>query len=259
MIIKILSQALLLASLIIASTIQENPIIAAPNIQEVPIIAPTIQESPIIAQAIHNCKIYSEKSLNSAIGELIAGQSVEILEDFSYKVYKVLANDIIGWVKAQDIKIPPETQADRSVVSKEGLEDFVNNANYSSSTNYLILTEINRQKTHVFTKNNKAWQLSKTFSCSTGLNISPTTRGIFKISDRSPWFYSDRLAAGARYWMRFNGQYLFHSTPMDKHKNIIPQENKVGEKRSSGCIRLMLDDAKWLYQNIPKDTTVVII
>ncbi|MDR2166909.1 MAG: L,D-transpeptidase, partial [Clostridiales bacterium] len=87
----------------------------------------------------------------------------------------------------------------------------------------------------------------------------PTTRGIFALTDRGEWFYSYRLASGAKYWIRFNGNYLFHSTPMDQNKIPLPGEDIVGEKRSNGCIRLLLPDMKWIYENIPDNTAVVII
>jgi len=226
------------------------------------LLAPAaIQETPIIAEVTINCKIHSDKTLNFPVGELFMGQYVEILEDFSAKIYKVFdfSQNIAGWLAAEHLLIPPDIPTDTSFLSRVDLERFANSNNYTSSTNFLIITDINRQKTHVFISNDLRWSLVRSFDCSTGINASPTTRGVFTISDRDTWFYSDRLASGAAHWLRFNGQYLYHSIPMDKHKNIIPGENIVGEKRSSGCIRLMLDDAKWLFDNIPAGTTAVII
>jgi len=221
----------------------------------------TIQEAPVMAEITTNCKIYSDKSLNFPVNDLFAEQLVEILEDFSAKVYKVLDihRNITGWLAAEYLIIPPDTPTNKSILSRADLERFANSNNYESPTNFLLITDINRQKTHIFAKKVHSWSLVKSFDCSTGINASPTTRGIYAITDRGAWFYSERLASGAKYWLRFNGQYLYHSIPMDKHKNIIPGEDVVGEKRSSGCIRLMPDDAKWLFDNIPYGTTAVII
>jgi len=240
MITKILLHILLAATLI------------APNL---------IQESPVIATITKDCKIYSDKSMNFPIGELFAPQFVEILEDYSTLIYKVHDADrnITGWLAAEYLAIPADSPADPSTLTRTELEYFANENAYASSTNFLIITDINRQKTHVFVKKESCWALVRSFSCSTGVNASPTTRGVFTITDRGSWFYSDRLSAGAKFWLRFNGQYLFHSISMDKHKNIIPSEAIVGQKRSSGCIRLMPDDAKWLFDNIPSGTTAVII
>ena len=220
-----------------------------------------IYEAPIMAEITADCKIYSDKTLNFPVGEVFAGQFVEILEDFSTEIYKVFDYDdgISGWLAAEYLIIPPDTPTNKSILTRADLERFANDNNYSSRSNFLIITDINRQKTHVFIKNGGSWGLVRSFDCSTGINASPTTRGTFTISDRGTWFYSDRLASGAKYWLRFNGQYLYHSIPMDKHKNMLPGEDIVGEKRSSGCIRLMPDDAKWLFENIPSGTTVIII
>ena len=220
-----------------------------------------IQETPVIAEIITDCKIYSDKTLNFPIGELFTGQFVEILGDYSTEIYKVSDNarNIAGWIAAEYLIIPPDEPTDKSILARADLENFANDNNYASHTHFLIITDINRQKTYVFIDNNREWSLVRSFDCSTGINASPTTRGIFTISDRGSWFYSDRLASGAKHWLRFNGQYLYHSIPMDIHKNIIPGEDVVGEKRSSGCIRLMPDDAKWLFDNIPAGTTAVII
>jgi lipoprotein-anchoring transpeptidase ErfK/SrfK len=220
-----------------------------------------IQETPITAEITTDCKIYSDKYLNFPVGELFTGQFAEILEDYSTEIYKVYdsTQNVTGWLAAEYLIIPPDEPADKSILTRTDLESFANDNNYASHTNFLIITDINRQKTHIFIKKLDGWRLVRTFDCSTGINASPTTRGIFIISDRGTWFYSDRLAAGAKYWLRFNGQYLFHSIPMDKHKKIIPGEDIVGEKRSGGCIRLMPDEAKWLFENIPAGTTAVII
>jgi len=236
-------------------------ILAHALLASVLIAPPAIQETPVMAEITIDCKIYSDKSLNFPVGELFAGQLAEILEDFSAEIYKVHDADrsITGWLAAEFLIIPPDTPTDKSTLTRADLERFANDNDYASPTNFLIITDINRQKTHVFIKNGISWGLVRSFDCSTGINASPTTRGTFAISDRGAWFYSDRLASGAKHWLRFNGQYLYHSIPMDKHRNIIPGEDTVGEKRSSGCIRLMLDDAKWLYDNIPAGTTAIII
>ena len=224
-------------------------------------IPAAIYETPIMAEIVSDCKIYSDKTLNFPVGELFAGQFAEILEDYSAEIYKVSDIDraIIGWLAAEYLIIPPDTPTDTSILTRADLERFVNDNNYTSRTNFLIISDINRQKTHIFIESGRGWALVRSFDCSTGINASPTTRGTFTISERGSWFYSDRLASGAMHWLRFNGQYLYHSIPMDKDKNIIPGEDVVGEKRSSGCIRLMPDDAKWMFENIPEGTTAVII
>jgi len=226
----------------------------------IPPLLPAINESPIHAEVIISCQIFSNKSLRKAVASLTAGEMVEILEDFSEKVYKVAMTDgTKGWIDARNIKIPPDIPTDKSVLPPAILEEFVNAKDYASKTNYLILVDIGRQKTHVFNNSANYWQLQKSFDCSTGQNTSPTTRGIFTFTDRGEWFYSHRLQSGAKYWIRFNGNYLFHSIPMDKNKKPLAGEDVVGTKLSNGCVRLTLPNIKWIYDNIPDGTTVVIL
>ncbi|WP_278279724.1 L,D-transpeptidase [Clostridium sp. DMHC 10] len=33
-------------------------------------------------------------------------------------------------------------------------------------------------------------------------------------------------------------------------------QKKLGTKASHGCVRLSIEDAKWMYDNIPRDTLV---
>lgn len=216
-----------------------------------------------MAEVIGDCVIFSDKSLQKPIGDLYAGAQVEILEDFSAQAYKILENasNKIGWIHGKFLKIPAEAPTDKTVLSPRELECYVKTQAYTSNTNSLILADLNRQKIHVFKweTDSQTWTYLKSFDCSTGLNASPTTRGIFTISARGPWFYSERLSSGAKFWMRFNDQYLIHTIPMNRHMQIIPGEDIVGEKRSNGCIRLMPLDAKWLYENVPDGSTIVII
>ncbi|CCU56791.1 ErfK/YbiS/YcfS/YnhG superfamily [Bacillus subtilis E1] len=46
---------------------------------------------------------------------------------------------------------------------------------------------------------------------------------------------------------------------MTKDQKVIKTEaEKLGTKASHGCIRLTIPDAKWIYENIPEHTKVVI-
>lgn len=97
----------------------------------------------------------------------------------------------------------------------------------------------------------------KQFVCSTGSKGNETPIGIFKISDRGKSFYSPSVSEGGYYWTRIDGDYLFHSVPFDKDYNMKPEEAaKLGTPASHGCVRLALNDAKWIYTHIPRGTVV---
>lgn len=89
-----------------------------------------------------------------------------------------------------------------------------------------------------------------------------TPKGTFHIEpERGEWFFSEGYQEGAEYWVSWknHGEFLFHSVPMTKDKKVIEKEaKKLGAKASHGCIRLSIPDAKWIYENIPEHTKVVI-
>ena len=53
------------------------------------------------------------------------------------------------------------------------------------------------------------------------------------------------------------GDYLFHSVPFDETQTVI-LDDTLGTPASHGCIRLKVEDAKWLYDNIANDTKIII-
>ncbi|PKM49546.1 MAG: hypothetical protein CVV02_15570 [Firmicutes bacterium HGW-Firmicutes-7] len=105
----------------------------------------------------------------------------------------------------------------------------------------------------------KGEEIVKEMPCSGGTEQEPTILGVFYLENRGEWFYSERYDEGALYWVRFYEQYLFHSVPIDKEFNVLEEEKKlIGTAASHGCVRLLEEDAKWFYYNVPDDTMVVI-
>jgi lipoprotein-anchoring transpeptidase ErfK/SrfK len=97
------------------------------------------------------------------------------------------------------------------------------------------------------------------YICSTGKEGSETPTGTFTITDRGKSFYNPAVKEGAYYWTRFYKTYLFHSLPFDENEEMEPEEAaKLGTPASHGCIRLETENAKWIYDNIPEGTKVVI-
>ena len=83
--------------------------------------------------------------------------------------------------------------------------------------------------------------------------------GTYYIQDRGTEFFSQKYKEGATYWVRFQGNYLFHSVPRDENWVVKKEEeDKIGSPASHGCIRLKENDAKWIYDNVPENTMVII-
>lgn len=102
-------------------------------------------------------------------------------------------------------------------------------------------------------------QVVQGYICSTGTKGAETPTGTFTVKERGESFFSKRYQQGAYHWTQFQGDYLFHSIPFDANRELIPEEaEKLGVPASHGCVRLSLENAKWIYDNIPRGAKIVI-
>lgn len=133
----------------------------------------------------------------------------------------------------------------------------INALGIESKTDYLVNVNIDDQKTYVYKGNKDNWTLEKTFPCSTGTDGEETPEGSFTIKEKGDWFFSDKYKQGGKYWTQIVGNILFHSVPYDKDQKTV-LDTTLNTPSSHGCIRLSLDDSKWIYDNIPRNSKVII-
>ena len=97
--------------------------------------------------------------------------------------------------------------------------------------------------------------------CSIG-TATPAAGNVYTIPngkwDRWTW---GQMVGGvwAQYYTRIKGSILFHSVPYtSKAKGTLEywEYDKLGTKASAGCIRLTVQDAKWIYDNCKPGTKV---
>ena len=129
---------------------------------------------------------------------------------------------------------------------------------YSSSTDYLILVNLATQKTAVYQGEKGNWRLLREMLCSTGAPINPTPKGEYATTTHVENFVNH----GMRAWYGtgfIGGLYLFHSSPYEiAPEPLVCVEPELGVAASHGCVRLALEDAKWMYDTLPLSTKVVI-
>ena len=98
----------------------------------------------------------------------------------------------------------------------------------------------------------------KAMVCSTGY---ATKEGSFTLGEKIRWHVLDGPCYG-QYCTRIYGSVLFHSVwysgQNDPSTLSIYSYNKLGTTASHGCVRLTVEDAKWIYDNVPSGTRVVI-
>ena len=133
----------------------------------------------------------------------------------------------------------------------------INELNIESNTTYFINVNKQNQKTYIYKGKANNWILLKTCPCSTGISGDETPSGSFSIKEKGDWFFSDKYAQGGKYWSQITGDILFHSIPFAKDRTTI-LDYTMNKPSSHGCVRLSIDDAKWIYDNIPKGSKVII-
>ncbi len=96
----------------------------------------------------------------------------------------------------------------------------------------------------------------KVMVCSTGRSTPKT--GKYELSDKLRWHALFGNVYG-QYCSRITGNILFHSVPYTKQSpdSLEYEEyDKLGTSASSGCVRLTVEDTKWIYDNCPKGTYI---
>lgn len=135
------------------------------------------------------------------------------------------------------------------------ITDLVNNNNYISITKFLIYVDLNNFKVNIFKGSKNNWILEKSYLCTIGKDSTPTPSGIFKIGVKGLYFGVNK-GYKCWYYSSFKGNYLFHSIIYNLDGTI--RDGRLGMKLSDGCIRLLKANAKYIYDNIPEDTKVII-
>lgn len=127
--------------------------------------------------------------------------------------------------------------------------DYVNSKNYSSETNYLILVDTRSFKVNIFKGSTNKWNLINSYLCTLGKASTPTPKGTYKVGIKGLYFGVNK-GYKCWYYTQFKGNYLFHSIIYNLDGSV--RDGRLGMKLSDGCIRLAKENAKWIYDNIPR-------
>ena len=168
--------------------------------------------------------------------------------------------------KAGKDAVQGESQSENrqeDVSQKENTQEKDSQQSASDETEFPYYIKINRKQNciTVYTsdENGEYTVPYKAMICSTGL-YNATPRGTFHLSTKYLWRELYGKVYG-QYATRITGGVLFHSVPYyKKSKSALCTEkyNKLGQQASMGCVRLTVEDAKWIADNCPSGTTVEI-
>lgn len=154
----------------------------------------------------------------------------------------------------------PETGiADRATLEKL----FDENAKKALKP-YVLKVSVKDQRVYAYAPdaNGEYTDLVRTMVCSTGRNSSPTPTGTFQDSTGpgARWHYFTKFNCWAQYAYYIQGDIMFHSVLYGSREGKVTQSsvNHLGSKASHGCVRLSVEDAKWIWTNCPANTKVIV-
>ncbi len=128
---------------------------------------------------------------------------------------------------------------------------------------YYVKISVKDQKVYVY-----EWvagdytKLVKSMVCSTGTTTNPTPYGTWAAGGPvGRWYYFKDYDCWAQYGYVIVGGIMFHSVLYsEKDTSTLRQGsvNALGSRASHGCIRLKVEDAKWIYNNCGAGTLVTV-
>lgn len=127
---------------------------------------------------------------------------------------------------------------------------------YSSKTKYLILVNSKSHKVGIYKGSKGNWSEVKYWTCTTGAAGTPTKKGAFTVGIKGTHF-GESHGYTCWYYTQFSGNYLFHSVLYYPNSKTKIKSGVLGVSASHGCVRLSKNNAKWIYDNIPRGTKVV--
>ena len=126
---------------------------------------------------------------------------------------------------------------------------------YNSNTNWLILVDTRQNRVGIYQGTYNNWNEIKYWTCTSGAASTPTVKGEFRVTGRGMSFGKGYTCW---YYTQFYGNYLFHSVLYHQGSMTQIKDGRLGINASHGCVRLDINNAKWIYDNIPNGTKVVI-
>lgn len=136
--------------------------------------------------------------------------------------------------------------------------EYVKANQYSSKTKYLILLNQAAHTVYIFKGAQYEWEKIATYPCCVGKPSTPTPVGVFTIGSRGTYFVTHSGNSKCWYFTQIYYSILFHSQIYDLSNSPVNLvDGTMSASCSLGCVRLHLGNALWIYQNIPRGTTVV--
>lgn len=124
---------------------------------------------------------------------------------------------------------------------------------------YELVVDYTNQCVYAFSKDDDGErQLERVMICTTGGNGNWTPEGEYEMdSDYKRFGFFTSANCYAQYWSQMWGNFYFHSilySDRDADTYTMSSYNNLGTPGSHGCIRLLVPDARWIYENCAPGT-----
>ena len=168
----------------------------------------------------------------------------------------------IWYYMYEDGKMAHDTTVDGYELSSSGamidpagrnMKEYING--YSSESNYLIAVDRSSFNVGIFTGSQGNWNNIFFWPCVVGAPSTPTVTGEYTVRYKQ---YSFGHGYTCWYCTQILGDYLFHSGIYQQGSMTNGIDLGMSKANSQGCVRLELQNAKWMYDNIPYGTKIVI-
>ena len=129
---------------------------------------------------------------------------------------------------------------------------------------YKLMVDVANQLVSAYTydENGEYTVLVREMICSTGTDRYPTPLGTTIMpKKRARWGYFPTWGSHAQYLTRIDSANAFHSvlyTEADERTLAVSSYEDLGFKASHGCVRLLVSDAKWIYDNCSEGTIITV-
>ena len=138
---------------------------------------------------------------------------------------------------------------------------------YTSDTKFLVLANLSTHKLCVYKGNCGEWKRVKgEWDLTCGAPATRTPTGQFKLVYKQPTNYGwkDFTLSRAAYVYWTTAGFMIHTILYSKWGGEDPEyvdvvDDRLGMNLSLSCIRLSLENARWIYKNIPTGTRLVVI
>lgn len=143
-------------------------------------------------------------------------------------------------------------------------EDYTEVKEWPPSDTYKLIVDYHNQCVYALAKDEYGGftVLKRVMICTTGGNGNWTPEGTYHLGNSRVrfGFFTD-YDCYAQYWSQMMGSFYFHSilySARDAESYTMSSYNNLGKPVSHGCIRLLVPDARWIYENCAPGTLCIV-